>query len=104
MQRHVLPWAGWIPSSRVSGRPGERLFKLLGIALLAGLAAGSLPLRAQTVPATVSDAAHQELTKRIAAALARTRNLKVVYQDTLGEGPGTWDPNPRYPKGEVNCI
>ena len=58
---------------------------------------------ATTAPAA-PDAAHQELTRRVADALARTRGLKVVYQDVLGEGPGSWDPDPRYPAREVNCI
>lgn len=59
--------------------------------------------RAETAP-PAPDAAQQELTRRVADALARTQGLKVVYQDVLGEGPGSWDPDPRYPAGEVNCI
>jgi hypothetical protein len=45
-----------------------------------------------------------DFAKRVKEALERTRNVKVVYQDVLGEGPGAWDPDPRYPAGTVNCI
>ena len=42
--------------------------------------------------------------QRVRQALERTRGVKVVYQDILGEGPGAWDPDPRYPSDTVNCI
>lgn len=45
-----------------------------------------------------------ELNDRIGWAIAATSDSKVVYKDVLGEGPGHWDPDPRYPSGEVNCI
>ncbi len=43
-------------------------------------------------------------TQRVREALEKTRNVSVVYQDVLGEGPGSWDPDPRYPEGKVNCL
>ncbi|MES1242782.1 MAG: N-acetylmuramoyl-L-alanine amidase-like domain-containing protein [Acidobacteriota bacterium] len=42
--------------------------------------------------------------QRVREALERTRGVKVVYQDVLGEGNGAWDPDPRYPTDTVNCI
>lgn len=56
--------------------------------LLAGAAGGQEP----------------DFTGRVREALERTRNIKVIYQDVLGEGPGSWDPDPRYPGDTVNCI
>jgi hypothetical protein len=47
---------------------------------------------------------HAKLRRRMQEAIARTKNMSVVYQDILGEGPGHWDPGPRYPDKEVNCI
>lgn len=45
-----------------------------------------------------------ELAEQARGALSKTLGLKVLYQDLLGEGPDAWDPDPRYPGQEVNCI
>jgi hypothetical protein len=50
------------------------------------------------------DPKQEELTRRMKDALERTKTYKVVYQDVLGEGPESWDSDPRYPTDSVNCI
>jgi hypothetical protein len=60
------------------------------------------PLAPKVFPMTPE--ARQALSRQIHEALERTRDVKVVYQDVLGEGPGAWDPDPRYPTDTVNCI
>ena len=45
-----------------------------------------------------------DINRRFGQALERNRNLPVVYEDILGEGPESWDPDPRYPNGSVNCV
>src|SRR5215218_8871341 len=59
-----------------------------------------------TVPAATAGAQETDpaFNKRVEAALEGTRHIQVVYQDVLGEGPGSWDPDPRYPNGQVNCL
>ena len=46
----------------------------------------------------------EELSRRMKEAIERTKLYKVVYEDVLGEGPGHWDADPRYPTDSVNCI
>jgi len=45
-----------------------------------------------------------QLNRCLEQSLERHRNVAVVYQDVLGEGPGHWDADPLYPSGSVNCI
>lgn len=45
-----------------------------------------------------------QLNRCLEKSLERYRNVAVVYQDVLGEGPGHWDADPLYPSGSVNCI
>jgi hypothetical protein len=71
---------------------------VLSIFLLSGAA------RAQEPAATKSGMTWEEVNRRFGQALERNRALPVVYQDILGEGPERWDPDPRYPSGQVNCI
>jgi hypothetical protein len=68
-----------------------------------GLALLSLLLAGSAAPAAGQET-NPAFNKRIEEALARTRNVQVVYQDVLGEGPGSWDPDPRYPDHQVNCL
>jgi hypothetical protein len=51
-----------------------------------------------------TDASRAKIERRFGEALTRNLNVSVVYEDVLGEGPGHWDADPRYPKGKVNCI
>lgn len=44
------------------------------------------------------------INQRFTEAINSTSNVKVVYEDVLGEGPDRWDPNPRYPQKTVNCL
>lgn len=77
----------------------------LALALLLGAISLAGPAAAQARPAPpVSDEARAVLTRKMAEAIERTRDIKVVYQDVLGEGEGAWDPDPRYPTDTVNCI
>ncbi|HWS52999.1 MAG TPA: hypothetical protein VN228_02695 [Pyrinomonadaceae bacterium] len=48
--------------------------------------------------------ARVNLYARLAEAIEATRGHSVVYEDVLGEGPGTWHPAPRYPSDKVNCM
>ncbi len=68
-----------------------------------GLAFLGLLLIAPAAPAGAQET-DPAFNKRVEAALESTRPIKVVYQDVLGEGPGSWDPDPRYPDGQVNCL
>lgn len=64
----------------------------------------SLAVAVALTPALASAQTAAGFTQRVREALERTRNVSVVYQDVLGEGPGSWDPDPRYPDGRVNCL
>jgi hypothetical protein len=44
------------------------------------------------------------INQRFAEVINSTSDVTVVYEDVLGEGPGGWDPNPRYPQKTVNCL
>ena len=44
------------------------------------------------------------INQRFAELINSTSDLKVVYEDVLGEGPDSWDENLRYPQGTVNCL
>jgi hypothetical protein len=44
------------------------------------------------------------LYSRIQECIAATRGHAVVYEDMLGEGPGSWHPGARYPTDKVNCM
>jgi hypothetical protein len=46
----------------------------------------------------------QALNERFAEAIRATLDVKVVYEDVLGEGTNGWDSNPRYPHKIVNCL
>ena len=46
----------------------------------------------------------QTLSERYAEAIRATLDVKVVYEDVLGEGKNGWDSNPRYPHKTVNCL
>jgi len=59
---------------------------------------------AQKTKAASGGMGWEEVNQRFGQALERNIALPVVYQDVLGEGPGSWDPDPRYPAGSVNCI
>jgi len=41
---------------------------------------------------------------RLTEAILESSKFDVTYKDDLGEGPGKWDPDPRYPDEEVNCM
>lgn len=77
MRRCLKPWAG-------------------GLALVGLLAASGAWAQ--------ESAAGPAFTQRVREALERTRGAKVIYNDVLGEGPGAWDPDPRYPGDQVNCL
>ena len=44
------------------------------------------------------------LNSRISESVQDSLVLQVEYSDLLGEGPGSWDPDPRTPAGQVNCL
>lgn len=48
--------------------------------------------------------ARVNLYSRIEESIAATRSHSVIYEDVLGEGPGSWHPAPRYPTNKVNCM
>ncbi len=54
--------------------------------------------------ATSQGMSRSELQTRLAQAIEKTSGKKVVYEDVLGEGEGSWDSHARYPRDEVNCI
>lgn len=56
-----------------------------------------------TLALLLSVALAAPLDDRIQAAIDRTRELRVVYTDPLGEGHGL-DADPRVPDGEVDCM
>lgn len=58
----------------------------------------AMPLVAQ------AELTRDELNKRMAEAVATTIERRVVLEDVLGEGPGAWDAEPRYPTNKVNCL
>ena len=76
---------------------------VVSAALSAGLLLAGSAVMAQE-PAANGGMGWEEVNRRFGEALARNRSLPVVYQDVLGEGPESWDPDPRYPAGSVNCI
>jgi hypothetical protein len=45
-----------------------------------------------------------ETNERFSETIAATLDCVVVYEDILGEGPGAWDSNRRYPQKVVNCL
>ena len=45
-----------------------------------------------------------DINSEFSKAIASTRQLRVVYEDILGEGPDAWHPGPRYPSDKVNCL
>lgn len=77
-----------------------------GMVLVALLAASGAPAQESPEGAgpAAAEAAGPAFTLRVREALERTRGAKVVYQDVLGEGPGAWDQDPRYPGDQVNCL
>jgi hypothetical protein len=97
-------------STSVASFPRQILKYLLLVlvaVLLGGFNSGTRAAEVRTAAATLgsaSNSARQEFSRRVADALARNRDVKVVYQDVLGEGPGSWDSDPRYPTDKVNCI
>lgn len=64
----------------------------------------TLLLAAGALSSAYAQLSSAELDQRIARAIEATAGSKVVLEDVLGEGPGSWDPDPRYPNGTVNCI
>lgn len=44
------------------------------------------------------------MNQKVSESLRRNFDLKVVYQDILGEGRDGWDLDPLYPDQVVNCI
>jgi hypothetical protein len=90
--------------------PAMALLALAALACGEGGKGDAAPRQAEAstaapVPAaTAGPLDREELERRFTAALEASRGLRVVYQDTLGEGGGHWDSDPRYPKGTVNCI
>jgi hypothetical protein len=79
----------------------------LGIMVRPARAQGQPPAptaSAAQAPAPLSEEARRAFIQRVAQALDRTRHMKVVYQDVLGDGQGAWDPDPRYPADTVNCL
>jgi hypothetical protein len=65
---------------------------------------GSPLLAAASAPSCGGRMDRAQLNRCLEQSLERHRNVAVVYQDVLGEGPGHWDPDPLYPSGSVNCI
>lgn len=55
-------------------------------------------------PPVYKPLSREELNLRLGEAIRATSGSRVVYTDMLGEGPGGWDADPRYPSGAVNCI
>lgn len=85
----------------------RHLHRDFALALLLGMIFHAGPAAAQAArpaPPPISDEARAVLTRKMAEVIERTRDIKVVYQDVLGEGEGAWDPDPRYPTDTVNCI
>ena len=70
------------------------MLALLLSAALLGAALLGAPAHAAPTP---------DLDARVAAAVAQTRGLRVVYTDPLGDGAGP-DPDPRVPGDEVDCM
>lgn len=65
----------------------------------------------RAIPTSVSSPGAQSqllsrglINQRFTEAINSTSNVKVVYEDVLGEGPDGWDANPRYPQKTVNCL
>lgn len=80
-----------------TGIPAGRLGPSRRMALvLATAAAFAMP--------SVAAAERQPTSHNFANALAQVAGRHVTYQDMLGEGPGHWDADPRYPTDSVNCI
>ncbi|HEY0377459.1 MAG TPA: hypothetical protein VGC87_10945 [Pyrinomonadaceae bacterium] len=61
-------------------------------------------IRGQKAAALPPDPARVNLYSRIEESIAATRNHSVIYEDVLGEGPGSWHTAPRYPTDKVNCL
>jgi hypothetical protein len=62
-------------------------------------------IRGQKVGAALPPSpARVNLYSRIEESIGVTRSHLVLYEDVLGEGPGTWHPAPRYPTNKVNCL
>jgi hypothetical protein len=88
--------AGASPLGPSIGAPAPREEK--------GTSSAATPANVATAPEAPIDPRQEDFNRRVKESIERTKSYKVVYQDVLGEGPGQWDEDPRYPTDSVNCI